>query len=120
MSRTATRLTSVRGTRKVSPDAKRVRRPKTSGRSGGKAQVVSRPAGRQKLSVSIPADMAKWVQAEADRRQVSVSYIFVDAIARARRQRAWDEYLKQAGEDDIAESDVATLREELRAGGVDL
>jgi hypothetical protein len=64
--------------------------------------------------------MAEWIQAEADRLQVTVSFIFVDAVARARRQRAWDDYLTHAGEDDITEADVAALRDELRVGGVNV
>jgi type II secretory pathway component PulM len=47
------------------------------------------------LSVSIPAELAEWVQAEAERLRVSVSSIFVDAVARARRQHGWKDYLEQ-------------------------
>ncbi len=87
-------------------------------RARPKAPAPPRRTRAEKLSISLSAEDARWVSAQAERSGTSVSAVIADAVASERRGRALRRLIERlGGMDGITEEQLRETQAELLGDG---
>jgi len=69
----------------------------------------------EKISVSVPRPVSKWLKLQALGKRTSVSAILTTIARQEMRREALGRYLKMVGADQISDEDVEATRQEFYA-----